>query len=174
MGIPTYEEFLKRVKRDNQTEREERPEPPPREVPKESYSRTYPTEEYIRNIVQGRMEEVERRISEVHSQIRDLSTRLEAQQQIFVKIDDTRQEVKELSAKLKNLEKAFKDTLPSIVQSVRVIGELVNKIRNERDRSETRDRSEPVPKKKEKKTEDNSMYIYKPHPREQKVKTVEL
>src|SRR5437879_2989670 len=36
MGLPTYEEFLKRVKRENQgTEREERTEPQPRETYRE-------------------------------------------------------------------------------------------------------------------------------------------
>ena len=179
MGLPTYEEFLQRVKREGQTrEREERPEPPPQpretyrepaQSPKENYSRTYPTEDYIRNLVQERVGDVDRRISEIHGQIRDLSSRLEAQQQIFLKIDDVKQDVKELAMKLKSLEKAFKDTLPSIVQSVKVIGDLVHKLKESQNKSE----NSPT-KTKEKKPEEESMYMHKSRPRDQKVKTVDL
>ena len=111
-----------------------------------SYSQEYPTEEYIDYVVQERLQdyaqqinefvtrykELEQRINDIRNQLTVLSqAKTGEQQQIITKIDTFRDSVEDLNARISGLEKAFKETLPALIESVRALSDLVQRLKRE-------------------------------------------
>ncbi len=125
--------------------RAEMPAIPEQSLPDQYYSE-YSPEEYIDYIIRERTEEidekmnqflvkhaeVEKRINEVYEQISTLSKNIGLDQQLFInKIDSFREVVDDVSARLNSLEKAFKETLPSLIEAVRTLSDLVQRFKRE-------------------------------------------
>jgi len=106
----------------------------------------YMPEDYIDAIVQTRMGDVEDRISEfslkyqqlekemkiVYDQLNEiLKSRTSEQHQILDRMDDFRESVTDVTVRMGSLEKAFKDTLPALIESVRALSDLVQRMKRE-------------------------------------------
>src|SRR5437867_2915280 len=119
--VPTYGEILER----SQPPPSRKP-PPPAERPREYYPQNYQSQDYS---------EMNKRINETNEQIRELAERFQGQQQIILKMDELKGQVnsttKNLEKRVEKLEKAFKDTLPAVVQTVRTISDLVHKMKTD-------------------------------------------
>lgn len=137
-GLPTLEEITA-------PEQAEMPTVPETSLPG-GYGQEYPTEEYIDYVVQERLQdyaeqinefvtmykELERRINDIRNQLSILSqARTGEQQQIISKIDVFRESVDDLNARISGLEKAFKETLPALIESVRALSDLVQRMKRE-------------------------------------------
>lgn len=112
----------------------------------DEYYEGYPTEEYIDYVVQERMGEIEQRINgfavrnkELENRIIELNERLKdvskvrsgEQQQIISKIDSFGETVNDVNMRTASLEKAFKETLPALIESVRALSDLVQRMKRE-------------------------------------------
>lgn len=135
--LPTFEEILK--------ETSPTPQMPETSLPPEYYQ-TYPTEEYIDYVVQSRMSEInekinefsikyqelEKRIDQLNDQLSEiLKTRSSENQVLLNRIDAFKENVDELNIKFSGLEKAFKETLPALIESVRALSDLVQRLKKE-------------------------------------------
>ncbi len=104
------------------------------------------TEELVESIVHERMGEVdqkftemmakqselERYISNLHHQLSILSkSRSETEKSILAKLESYKDSMDDMSAKLSSMEKAFKDALPALIESVRSLTNLVNRSKKE-------------------------------------------
>jgi uncharacterized phage infection (PIP) family protein YhgE len=123
------------------------PQIPETSLPEGYYSQQYSSEEYIDYIVQQRMGEVAEKVKEIGRRYDDLQKRLDEiisslknvatkeaspqQTQIASKIDTFGETVSDIDNRLSGLEKAFKDTLPSLIDSVRALSDVVQKVRKE-------------------------------------------
>jgi seryl-tRNA synthetase len=113
------------------------------------YSQTYPeygTEELVESIVHERMVEVddkikefmikqnelEREISNLHHQLSVVSKgRSQADQTIISKLDSFKESMSDIDTRISSLDKAFRDTLPSLIESVRSLSDLVQRLKRE-------------------------------------------
>jgi len=124
----------------------EMPQIPETSLPQEYYQEQYSPEEYIDYVVKDRVsdvdkkiseftikyKEMERRMVEVHDQLSLLAqTRTGEQQQILARIDDFRETVNDVDVRLGSLEKAFKETLPALIESVRCLSDLVQRFKTQ-------------------------------------------
>lgn len=124
----------------------EMPQIPETSLPQEYYEAQYSPEEYIDYAVKEKVgeidkkitefiikqKELEKRMEEVHEQLNLLSqTRTGEQQQILNRIDDFRETINDADIRLGSLEKAFKDTLPALIESVRALCDLVQQLKSE-------------------------------------------
>lgn len=111
----------------------------------------YPTEEYnteelVESIVQERMGELdtklsefrnkysklERRLADLHNQLSVISkSKNESEHEIVSKIDAFGGTLNEMNARLSSLEKAFKEALPALIESVRSLTDLVGRLKRE-------------------------------------------
>lgn len=123
------------------------PQIPETSLPEGYYSQQYSSEEYIDYIVQQRMTEVAEKIKEIDQKHKELERKLDeisaglkksaaasapAQQtQISSKMDTFGETVSDIDSRLSGLEKAFKDTLPALIDSVRALSDVVQKVRKE-------------------------------------------
>jgi len=122
------------------------PQIPETSLPQEYYQEQYSPEEYIDYVVKDRVSDVDKRISEftikykemekrmveVHDQLNLLAqTRTGEQQQILARIDDFRETVNDVDIRLGGLEKAFKETLPALIESVRCLSDLVQRFKTQ-------------------------------------------
>lgn len=141
-ALPTLEEIL--PKQQQQT-----PQMPETSLPQEyyqSYQQNYPTEEYVDYVVQARMgevtqkitefsvkaQEIERRIQEVSDRINEIMSLRNAEQtQILSKIETFKEGVGDIETRIGGLEKAFKETLPALIESVRALTDLVQRFKRE-------------------------------------------
>lgn len=119
------------------------PQLPETSLPEDYYQ--YPTEEYIDYIVQARVSEVidkinelnakyqelEKKIDSINEQIKLPQGKVEDQQQIIQKIESFTETVNDVNVRVGSLEKAFKETLPALIESVKTISDLVQKIKKE-------------------------------------------
>jgi DNA-binding transcriptional MerR regulator len=136
--LPKFEELIKESKPP------ESPVAPETSLPAEYY--TLPTEEYVDYIVQARLSEVsekinefnvkyselEKRIEQINEQLNEvLKTRATEQQALLSRIDSFKENIEDLNIKFSALEKAFKETLPALIESVRALSDLVQKLRKE-------------------------------------------
>jgi uncharacterized phage infection (PIP) family protein YhgE len=138
--LPTLEEIVKEEKMP------EVPEKPLAESYPEHYSEAerYSTEEYVDYLVQARVSEIvekireidlkynelEKRVESIRSQLNEiLKARSEEHKQILSKIDSFSENVSEMSIKVSGLEKVFKETLPALIESVRALSELVQRLK---------------------------------------------
>ena len=134
--LPTYAEIKKE-------EEKKGPEIPETSLPEYYYS--YPSEEYIDAIIEARMSELNEKIVEIGARYNELERRLEAidekinklasarseeQAQILQKIELFKESFEELNTRIGAIEKAFKETLPALIESVRALSDLVQKLKS--------------------------------------------
>lgn len=134
--LPTLEELVPPKK-------EEKPEVPETELPQEYYE--YPLEDYLETLIQARLSEVddkikefsikygemEKRLASINEQLNELiKTRPQEQQQLIQKIENLAENVSETSMRMANLEKAFKEALPALIESVRALSDIVYRLKS--------------------------------------------
>jgi len=119
---------------------------PETSLPQSYYQQQYPTEEYVEYLVRERMggidekinefsiryEELEKRMQTVWDQLNTMASgRSTEQQQILQKLDTFKDMIVELDTRLGSLEKAFRETLPALIESVRALSDLVGRVKRE-------------------------------------------
>jgi len=139
-ALPTLEQIVPK---------QQTPQIPETSLPQEyyqGYQQNYPTEEYVDYVVQARMgeitqkitefsvkaQEIERRVQEVSDRISEIMSLRNAEQtQILSKIEIFKEGVGDIETRIGGLEKAFKETLPSLIESVRGLTDLVQRLKRE-------------------------------------------
>jgi len=106
----------------------------------------YGTEELVESLVHERMADVdeklaefrvkhadlERNISNLHNQLLILTRGTsQTEQTIVAKLDSLKDSLIDLDARMSSLEKAFKDALPALIESVRSLTDLVQRFKKE-------------------------------------------
>jgi len=137
--LPTIEQLIPEKKKDPELE------VPESSVPQEYYEQ-YSTEDYVNALVEGRISEVDDKIKEIslkyqaiekeinlmRNQLNELTkVRTGEQQQILSRIDDFSSSIEEVNMRMASLEKAFKETLPALIESVRALSDLVQRLKRE-------------------------------------------
>jgi DNA-binding transcriptional MerR regulator len=122
------------------------PQIPETSLPEQYYQQQYAPEEYVEYLVRERTaemddkisefmvryEELEKRMAEVHEQINSMSKeRTSGEQLIISKIDEFKDTVTDVDTRLNSLEKAFKETLPALIEAVRTLSDLVQREKKE-------------------------------------------
>lgn len=130
---------------DLQGRKEEVPEMPETSLPEEYYQ-GYPTEEYIDYVVQERTQdfidrlnsftvrnkELESRVREMSERVRELSkVRTDEQQVVLRGVEELKENISDVNMRMASLEKAFKETLPALIESVRALSDLVQRLKRE-------------------------------------------
>jgi len=78
----------------------------------------------------NRYNELERKIMDLHNQLAVVSKGgKERESELISKVDSLKEEMEEMSAKLSSLEKTFKEALPSLIESVRALTDLVHEMK---------------------------------------------
>lgn len=110
------------------------------------YPEQYPTEEYVDYLIRERMKETEQRIGEfsiksgelerkigqIYDQLNLLAQAKPSEQQLLLaKLDAVKGIVDDVDMKLGSLERAFKETLPALIESVRALSDLVQRFKRE-------------------------------------------
>jgi hypothetical protein len=120
------------------------------EVPETSlpddYYQSYPTEEYIDYVVQEHMQELDTKLSAFGTRYKELEQRIMEmnehvkqsnrgqageQQKVIARIDQVGESMEEVKIRLAGLEKAFKETLPALIESVRALSDIVQRMKRE-------------------------------------------
>ena len=106
----------------------------------------YGTEELVESIVHEKMADIdeklaefrvknadlERNISNLHNQLLVLTKGTsQTEQAIVAKLDSLKDSLTDMNAKMSSLEKAFKDALPALIESVRSLTDLVHMFKKE-------------------------------------------
>jgi len=106
----------------------------------------YPSEEYIDYVVGERTAElsdklkefmikyaeIEKRMVEVREQLNELSkAKTSGEELILAKLDEVKGLIIDLETRSAGLEKAFKDALPALIESVRALSDLVQRMKRE-------------------------------------------
>ena len=106
----------------------------------------YNTEELVESIVQERMTELDSKLGEFRSKYKDLERKMadihnqlsivsknksETEHAIMSKLDSYGNSLNEMSGRLSSLEKAFKEALPALIESVRSLTDLVGRLKRE-------------------------------------------
>lgn len=122
------------------------PQMPETSLPEEYYQQNYPTEEYVDYIVDEKVSEVDRKMNDISVRTVDLEQRIKSIQEkigefsklreseenkILNKIDNFSETATEMNIRLGGLEKAFKETLPALIESVRALCDLVQRLKRE-------------------------------------------
>ena len=141
-ALPTLEDIIPK-------QQQQSPQIPETSLPQEYYQssqQNYPTEEYVDYVVQARMgevtqkitefsvkaQEIERRIQEVSDRISEIMSLRNAEQtQILSKIETFKEGVGDIETRIGGLERAFKETLPALIESVRGLTDLVQRLKRE-------------------------------------------
>jgi hypothetical protein len=137
--LPSLEQF--------QTPQPQMPEMPDTSLPQEYYQpQQYSSEEYVDYLVKEktravdekiseftvRYTELEKRIIELNNQLTTIiQAKTGEEQQILSRLDSFKDMVNELNIRMGSLEKAFKDTLPALIESVRALCDLVQRLKRE-------------------------------------------
>jgi len=142
-GLPTLQELQSPMEPQQYPMLPQMPEKPL------EYAQSYPeygTEELVESIVHERMGEVddrirefkvkqsdlEREISNLHHQLSILSKgRSQSEQAIISKLDSFKDSMNDIDSRISSLDKAFRDTLPSLIESVRSLSDLVQRLKRE-------------------------------------------
>jgi len=75
---------------------------------------------------------LERNISDLHHQLSILAKgRSETEQKILDKIESFKESLNDMNITISSLDKAFKDALPALIESVRSLSDLVHRIKKE-------------------------------------------
>lgn len=120
---------------------------PEQSLPEEYYyPESYTTEEYIDYIVKEKTSEINEKLNEfmlkykeLSSKINELNERLAEiskskgteQELISTKIDSFKEMMNDIDTRLQSLEKAFKETLPALIEGVRALSEIVQRMKKE-------------------------------------------
>ena len=76
----------------------------------------------------ARYADVERKMAQIHEQLNSLSRAGTTDQQLLLsKIDSFKETIDDVSARVNSLEKAFKETLPALIESVNLHPEPCNR-----------------------------------------------
>lgn len=120
------------------------PQVPEVSVQQDYFYPEYTTEEYIDYMVKEKTDEISKKINEfmlkqkeleakiasLHERLSEVSqVKASEQQLVGTKIDSLKDLVVEMNARLESLEKAFKETLPALIESIRALSELTQKLR---------------------------------------------
>lgn len=111
----------------------------------EDYSAQYPTEDYIDYIVQARISEysdkmssMEKKIVELEGKLNSLNEKILQMSQgksetheVVNRIETFNETVNDIGSRVGSLERAFKETLPALIESVRGLGDVVQKMKKE-------------------------------------------
>jgi DNA-binding transcriptional MerR regulator len=142
-GLPTLQDIQPPAFEEAQPTMPQMPEKPL------EYPQTYPeygTEELIESILHEKMGEVEdklkefkmkqaeleRRMTDLHHQLTIVSKgRSEAEQTIISKLDSFKDSMTDIDARLSSLDKAFREALPALIESVRSLSDLVQRFKRE-------------------------------------------
>jgi len=135
--LPTLEELAPKI---------EMPQIPEQPLPQQYYQQPYPTEDYVDYIVQARVgevtervnefniryQEMEKRISSISQQLTQLlQTRSGEHQQILSRIDNFNDTIGDVNTRMGSLEKIFRETLPALIESVRALSDLAQRLKRE-------------------------------------------
>ena len=141
---PTNEPVLPTLEQINQPKKLEMPEQP---LPEEYYQ--YSAEDYanyIDSLIQSRVSEVsdtltklsmkyqelEKKIAEINQEVKELSkTKSSEQVELLKRIEGFRDSINDINTRVGGLERAFKETLPALIESVRTLSDLVHRIKRE-------------------------------------------
>lgn len=122
------------------------PQIPETSLPEGYYSQQYSSQDYIDYIVQERfgemadkMNEYVNQYDELHQKIDMLSQQLSQlnegetpqSEEVQTRVDRFNESLTDIDGRLSGLERAFKETLPELVDSVRALSDLVQKLRRE-------------------------------------------
>jgi len=136
-ALPTLDQLA-------QPKKLEMPEQP---LPDEYYQ--YSAEDYanyIDSLIQARVSEVtdemaklsvkyqdlEKKIAEINQEIKEMSkSKTTEQMELLKKIESFRDSIDDINTRVGGLEKAFKETLPALIESVRMLSDLVHKVKRE-------------------------------------------
>jgi DNA-binding transcriptional MerR regulator len=138
-ALPTLEQI--------QPAQPQMPQIPETSLPTQYYEQQqYAPEEYVEYLVKERTaeidekisefmvryEELEKRMAEVHEQINVMTkTRTSTEELILSKIESSKDLVSDVDMRLNSLEKAFKETLPALIEAVRTLSDLVQRVKKE-------------------------------------------
>ncbi|MEM5766244.1 MAG: hypothetical protein QW423_01245 [Candidatus Aenigmatarchaeota archaeon] len=107
-------------------------------------SQTYTTEEYIDFIVRERTaelndklkefmikySELEKRFIEIYEQLNELTkSKTSGEQLILTRLEELKTILNDLETRISGLEKAFKDALPALIESVRALSDVVQRMK---------------------------------------------
>jgi DNA-binding transcriptional MerR regulator len=110
----------------------------------EQPAQAYPAEDYIEFIVREKTaeldeklkefmikySELEKRMAEVHSQLNELAkAKSSGEQLILARLDEFKSILSDVETRLAGLEKAFKEALPALIESVRALSDVVQKMK---------------------------------------------
>ena len=136
--LPTLEQLIPEKKESKELE------VPETSLPEKYYD--YSTEDYINAVVEARMSEVDEKIRElslryqelekivktIHNSIEELTkARGSEQQKILNRIEEFSSNLNDVNIRLGGVEKAFKETLPALIESVRSLSDLVQRMKRE-------------------------------------------
>jgi DNA-binding transcriptional MerR regulator len=138
--LPTLDDILPPAEK-------EMPVLPESSLPEGYYqSQPYQTEEFIDYVVQERVrelnekfiefsvrtEELDKRIASINERVEEIMRiRSTEQTQVITKIDSFKDSVTEIDMRIGSLEKAFKETLPALIESVRALSDIVQRFKRE-------------------------------------------
>jgi DNA-binding transcriptional MerR regulator len=137
-ALPTLEQI--------QPAQQQMPQIPETSLPEQYYQQQYAPEEYVEYLVKERTAEIDEKISEfmvryqelekrmveVHEQISVMAkTRTSTEELILSKIESFKDVVGDVDIRLGSLEKAFKETLPALIEAVRTLSDLVQRTKRE-------------------------------------------
>jgi hypothetical protein len=106
----------------------------------------YPTEEYIDYVVRERTaelddklkefmikySELEKRMGEIYEQLNELAkAKTTGEQLIITRLDELKALMVDLESRLAGVEKAFKEALPALIESVRALSDVVQRMKRE-------------------------------------------
>jgi chromosome segregation ATPase len=135
--LPTLEDIIQKP---------EMPQTPETSLPQEYYSEGYSPEEYINYAVEAKMNESNRTIYEISAKINELEKRIgytheqvnalmqtksSEQTQILEKLESFKEAISDMDIRLGGMEKAFKEALPPLIESVRALCDLVQRFKKE-------------------------------------------
>lgn len=124
------------------------PEVPETSLPPEYYAeptypaQSYPNEEYFEYLVKERTaeldekikefmirySELEKRVAELNNQLNELSkSRASSEQLIITKLEEIKSLLSDFEIRVSGLEKAFKDALPALIESVRALSVIAHR-----------------------------------------------
>jgi len=139
-ALPTFEQL--QAEQPQQVQPQEMPET---SLPQDYYQ-SYSPEVYVDYVIQERVGELQKKMvelsgkyGEVQKKIEEISKQLDQltrgkgadQKEIAGKIDGFGESITDINARLSSLEKAFKETLPTLIESVRVLSDVVQKVKKE-------------------------------------------
>jgi len=125
--------------------------PPMPQIPEPSLqypqaTEEYGTEELVESIVRERMADVDEKLAEFRVRNADLERNLsnlhhqlsiltkgtsQTEQSIIAKLDSLKDSLIDINARMSSLEKAFKDALPALIESVRSLTDLVQRFKKD-------------------------------------------